>query len=135
MTRAELERRKEKEQAALKQKIEEQDRKVKDRTVTEDEYDVMVSQPNLNHETDVVQAKSVEEAISGLQDVGLAEQAPVVSQSQAPPPSRQIDSGRGPEFPPIGLVLCILTCRSVCVSIYFFVSLSCFDRIFTRKGG
>jgi len=72
-----LERRKEKEQALQKQKFEEQDRKLKDRTVTEEEYDELVSRPNLNHETDVIQAKSVEEAISGLQDVGLAEQAPV----------------------------------------------------------
>ena len=47
------------------------------RTVTEEEYDELVSRPNLNREADVVAAKSVDEAISGLQSIGLAEQAPV----------------------------------------------------------
>jgi len=72
---ARLEKQKQKDQEQLKLKIEQETRKVRDRTVTEEEYDAMVSRPNMNHETDVIQAKSVEQAISGLQSAGLADQA------------------------------------------------------------
>ncbi|QDZ20562.1 coiled-coil domain-containing protein [Chloropicon primus] len=75
VTKFELEKQKQKDQEQLKLKIEQETRKVRDRTVTEEEYDAMVSRPNMNHETDVIQAKSVEQAISGLQSAGLADQA------------------------------------------------------------
>mmetsp|Transcript_7294 Transcript_7294/g.26439 ORF Transcript_7294/g.26439 Transcript_7294/m.26439 type:complete len:236 (+) Transcript_7294:260-967(+) len=77
VTRAELERQREKDELERKARMEQHDRKVKDRTVTEEEYDELVSRPNLNREADVVAAKSVDEAISGLQSIGLAKQAPV----------------------------------------------------------
>lgn len=105
VTRAQLAQQKEKDQEQLKQKIEAQNRRDKDRTVTEEEYEALVTRPNLNHETDLVQAKvrdpnpihlirldpipshpsarsadatasfpnlkNVEQAIEGLQSVGL----------------------------------------------------------------
>lgn len=72
VTRAQLEKQRQKDQEQLKLRMEQNDRRVKDRTVTEEEYDELVSRPNLNRETDLVQAKSVEQAIVGLQDIGIA---------------------------------------------------------------
>lgn len=51
MTRAQLEKQRQKDQEQLKLRMEKNDRRVKDRTVTEEEYDEVVSRPNLNRET------------------------------------------------------------------------------------
>ncbi len=51
MTRPQLEKQRQKDQEQLKLRMEKNDRRVKDRTVTEEEYDEVVSRPNLNRET------------------------------------------------------------------------------------
>ena len=78
VTRAQLAAQRQKDEEQTRLRIEQHDRKVKDRTVTEDEYEDLVSRPNLNHETNLVQAKSVEEAIVGLQEIGISKDKPAV---------------------------------------------------------
>ena len=46
---------------------------VDSRTVTAEEYDSIVSRPNLNHAEGVVEARGVDQAIAGLSDVGIGE--------------------------------------------------------------
>ena len=91
VTRAQLEKQREKDQEQMKQRIAQNDRKTKDRTVTEDEYDSLVSRPNLNHQTDLIQANTVDSAIAGLQEIRVADQPAVVSCQKQLSPCRCCD--------------------------------------------
>ena len=71
MTRAQISRQQEVDQKAREGRLAELRLKAK-REVTEKDYAKLVDSPNLNRESDLVHAKSVEGALDGLATLGLS---------------------------------------------------------------
>ena len=71
MTRAQISRQQEVDQKAREGRLAELRLKAK-REVTEEDYAKLVDSPNLNRESDLVHAKSVEGALDGLATLGLS---------------------------------------------------------------
>lgn len=74
VTRAQLEAQKQIDLEIQKQQMRKREQEKK-HTVTPEEYEEVVSRPNLNREEDLLIARGVDQAISGLSEMGIADPA------------------------------------------------------------